>query len=95
MYNWILTKDANNNVEYIMMVNGKTAVVHRAPYDKALHIVQRGVVSIGNDPEYPISVDGVFMFKGQIEKWEQPKVDEPVPAETESKKKVKKKAAEV
>lgn len=94
MYNWILTRDANNNVEYKVKM-GQDYVLHHAPYDKALHIVQRGVVSIGNDPEYPISVDGVFMFKGQIEPWKQPNVDEPVPAETESKKKVKKKAAEV
>ena len=41
----------------------------------------------------PISVDGVFMFKGQIEKWENPKVDEPAPIEAEPKKKVKKKTA--
>ena len=93
MYNWFLARDANNNVEYKVKM-GQDFVLHHAPYDKALHIARRGVVSIGNDPEYPISVDGVFMFKGQIEPWEQPKVDEPVPAETESKKNVKKKAAE-
>ena len=90
MYNWILARDANNNVEYKVKM-GQDFVLHHAPYDKALHIVQRGVVSVGNDPEYPISVDGVFMFKGQIEPWEQPKVDEPAPVEAEPKKKAKKK----
>ena len=100
MYNWILTKDTNNNVEYLMIVNGKTAVVHHAPYEKALHIAQRGVVSIGDNPDYPVAVDDVFFFKGEIELWKnnepaaepvtEPEV-KPEPASDNSKKKSKKK----
>ena len=96
MYNWILTKDANNNVEYLMMVNGKTAVVHHMPYEKALHIAQRGVVSISDNPDYPVAVDNAFFFKGEIEPWKntepatEPEV-KPEPAADDSKKKSKKK----
>ena len=90
MYNWILTRDANGNVWY-KVKNGKDFTVHYAPYEKALHICNRGVVRMSGDADYPISVDGVFMFKGQIEKWEKPKVDEPALVEAEPKKKVKKK----
>ena len=96
MYNWILTKDANNNVEYLMMVNGKTAVVHHMPYEKALHIAQRGVVSISDNPDYPVAVDNAFFFKGEIEPWKntepatEPEV-KPEPDADNSKKKSKKK----
>ena len=96
MYNWILTKDANNNVEYLMMVNGKTPVVHYAPYEKALHIAQRGVVSISEKLDYPVAVDNTFFFKGEIEPWENTEPDDepevkPEPAADNSKKKSKKK----
>ena len=90
MYNWILTRDTVGNVAY-KVKNGKDFVLHNMPYEKALHICNRGVVGMSGDADYPISVDGVFMFKGQIEPWEQPKVDEPAPVEAEPKKKVKKK----
>ena len=92
MYNWILTKDANNNVEYLM-VAGKDTIIHHMPYEKAFHIAQRGTVSIGDNPDYPVAVDKTFFFKGEIELWpanETVTETEPVSAD-DGKKKSKKK----
>lgn len=95
MFNWILTKDANNDVEYLM-VAGKSTVIHHMPYERALHMAQHGEVSIGNDSGFPVAVNNTFFFRGEIEPLAkaEPK-NEPAPADNgkkKSKKKVEKDA---
>ena len=95
MFNWILTKNANNNVEYLM-VAGKNTVIHHMPYERALHMAQHGVVSIGNDSGFPVAVNNTFFFRGEIEPLAKAEPEnEPAPADSgkkKSKKKVEKDA---
>lgn len=74
-YNWILTRDASGNAEYIMRA-GKDNVKHHMPYDKAMKLCKGAEIAVSGDKEYPIQA-GVFSFKGEIEEWREETFEKP------------------
>lgn len=75
MLNYSLNTNSQNNVLYIMKA-GNDYVYGTMPYANAVRMCDKGNVARGDNPNYPVAVDGKYFFFGQL-------CEPPEPVETE------------
>ena len=75
MVNWILTKNADGTVDYLMKQNGCN-VTGKTKFESALWMLKQGgeIRASGEFPMYPLTADGVYHFKGEYEMMEPPEI---------------------
>lgn len=65
MFNYTLNTNKQNDALFIMKA-GKDYVYGSMPYAKAAQMCRNGNVTRGDNPDYPLAVDGKYFFSGQI-----------------------------
>ena len=76
MLNYILKRNADGTVDYLMKQKGCN-VTGKTQFESALgllRLAKKDVRASAEFPEYPITADGVYHFKGEYEEMEPPEI---------------------
>lgn len=87
MANYSLNANKQNEVLYLMRA-GKDYVYGLMPYANAIMLCENGTVTRGDNPAYPVAVDGKYFFSGKFtDVGEEAEMADEAPAKPKGKRK--------